>query len=360
MKWKDWMGVFLLCVLVGLIKIVSNHPGWIQQSYAQGLYPWIALSQRFLLGWIPLSVGDLGYALLIHWVCWNLFRLLKDRKQWVQSRTYLLGKFKSLICYILLPYVLFNILWGMNYNKPSVVKQFKLHTDSITQEDMRILMQHLVYKLNRLEPIARQQQKEMKQPDAVFEEAVNAYHSLAKRNPTFQYKIPAVKASLFGGLGNYLGYAGYYNPFTGEAQVNTAILPVQLPFTTCHEIAHQLGYAKENEANIIGFLAAKNAKNNYFKYALYFDIYAYCRPYLRYMDSTALKQMDHQLNPSIQQEYKNAVKFYEQYNNPIEVVIDRLYGQFLKANQQPEGKMSYNRMVLWMVAYYKKYGIEAI
>ncbi len=60
-------------------------------------------------------------------------------------------------------------------------------------------------------------------------------------------------------LGNYLGFTGYYNPFTGEAQVNTTVPLFVQPFTTCHEIGHQLGYAKENEANFAGYLAAKSS-----------------------------------------------------------------------------------------------------
>ena len=50
-----------------------------------------------------------------------------------------------------------------------------------------------------------------------------------------------------------MGYAGYLNPFTLEAQVN--MLGCQkstYPITIAHEMAHQLGYAAENEANFIG------------------------------------------------------------------------------------------------------------
>jgi hypothetical protein len=36
------------------------------------------------------------------------------------------------------------------------------------------------------------------------------------------------------------------------------------------------------------------------------------------------------------------------------------YGQFLKANNQPAGKRSYNEVVAWLVAYYKRYGVEAL
>jgi hypothetical protein len=36
------------------------------------------------------------------------------------------------------------------------------------------------------------------------------------------------------------------------------------------------------------------------------------------------------------------------------------YGEFLKANNQPAGKKSYNEVIAWLIAYYKKFGVEAL
>jgi len=36
--------------------------------------------------------------------------------------------------------------------------------------------------------------------------------------------------------------------------------------------------------------------------------------------------------------------------------VDIFYNQYLKLNQQPAGQMTYNRVVLWLLAYYEKYG----
>ena len=50
-----------------------------------------------------------------------------------------------------------------------------------------------------------------------------------------------------------MGYAGYLNPFTLEAQINTKIPKLNYIFTAAHEMAHQLGVASESEANFIAF-----------------------------------------------------------------------------------------------------------
>ena len=85
----------------------------------------------------------------------------------------------------------------------------------------------------------------------------------------------SLKPSLFSYLGNYFGFQGYYNPFSGEGQVNTTIPRFLEPFVSAHEIAHQIGYAKENEANFVAFIACRSYPNPTFRYSMYFDMYLY-------------------------------------------------------------------------------------
>ena len=75
------------------------------------------------------------------------------------------------------------------------------------------------------------------------------------------------------------------NPLTGEAQVNDKIPKTSYPTTTCHEMAHQIGFAAENEANFIGFLAANYNDDPYFKYASYRMAFGYCISELRKRDA---------------------------------------------------------------------------
>jgi Zn-dependent peptidase ImmA (M78 family) len=56
---------------------------------------------------------------------------------------------------------------------------------------------------------------------------------------------------------NKTGILGYYNPFTAESQYNPNIPATQLPFTLAHEMSHQLGYAREQEASFIAYLYSK-------------------------------------------------------------------------------------------------------
>jgi len=52
--------------------------------------------------------------------------------------------------------------------------------------------------------------------------------------------------------------------------------------------------------------------------------------------------------------------FFERYQNHIEPIIMWFYGHYLRANNQPLGKETYNEVVAWLIAYDKKFGLEAL
>ncbi len=93
-----------------------------------------------------------------------------------------------------------------------------------------------------------------------------------------------------------------------------------------------------------------------FRYSVYFDLYSYSWYYLYRQDSVLAKQFTAALPAGVRKDYAELKEFLRRHRNPVEAVIDNLYGQYLKANQQPSGKLSYNEVIAWLIAYYKKYG----
>ena len=64
-----------------------------------------------------------------------------------------------------------------------------------------------------------------------------------------------------------MGYGGYLNPFTGEAQINGQLPTLAFITTSAHEQAHQSGIAVKNEANFLAFLKTYKHANPYIRYA---------------------------------------------------------------------------------------------
>jgi hypothetical protein len=81
---------------------------------------------------------------------------------------------------------------------------------------------------------------------------LNGYNNLVTSTHSFLYNL-STKKSLISLPLTYMGFSGYLNPFTNEAQVNYLGPMYTFPTTTCHEMAHQLGFASETECNLLAF-----------------------------------------------------------------------------------------------------------
>jgi len=359
MHWKrirPWVIPFILAVC---IKIFSFFPDAVEKYYSTGIYPVISRLQRLLLGWIPFSVGDILYAACFTYLVFSLVNFFVRAFRRKLHRQYLTLSIKRCIAITLWVYLAFNILWGLNYDRLPLARQMKLDTAIYSKDDLKTLVGLLVTRMNKIDSVSRIARKDLLTNDSIFSHSVEAYRRLGREYPALYYPDPSVKFSFYGYLANYMGFSGYYNPFSGESQVNTTVPRFVQPFTTCHEIGHQLGYAKEEEANFCGFLATKTSSDPAVRYSVYVDLYLYSASALYMLDSTAFIPYRESLNPDVRQDIRDLKEFYRKYENPFEPVIHRIYGNYLKANRQPQGILSYDNVVGLAIAYYRKYGDAA-
>jgi hypothetical protein len=346
-----------ILIFTGLfIKIFSLFPSAVEHYYTNGIYPCIGLAQRWLLGWIPFSIGDLLYAfvtILLVRKCIRFFRKIRNKQA---DRPGIGRSVEWILFNALVVYVMFNLLWGLNYNRLPMGTQLGMTPKSYSTEELNKVFPVLIDKLNGFDSAGKMQRAELERKRTLFQKAIDAYGAASASYPFPRYRYASIKPSIFSYAGNYLGFTGYYNPFTGEAQTNTTVPLFVQPFTTCHEIGHQLGYAKENEANFAGFLAARHSVDPSLQYSLYFEMYSYAIYELRVRDSVKADFFFSQLKPDVQEDFLTMRQFFQNYKNPVEPVIRKLYEQYLMANEQPKGLQSYNEVVAMMLAYYRKFG----
>ncbi|MBC8033487.1 MAG: DUF3810 domain-containing protein [Chitinophagaceae bacterium] len=342
----------VLLSLALFIKIFSLFPNLVEQYYSRGVYPYIAKFQRLLLGWIPFSVGDILYFFAGLYLVRVLVVVIRNLIRKQINKQAVVSFFREAVLIILSIYVVFNLSWGLNYNRIPMAQRFGLNTTTYSTPELYKLVQLLGDTLNALDSAGITDDTVLSTKRSLFDEAVNTYQIVGQQYPDLFYQPRSVKPSLYSYLGNYLGFSGYYNPFSGEAQVNTTIPAFVQPFVTCHEIGHQLGYAKEDEANFSSFLSARCSPSDAFLYSIYFDMYSYARRELYLRDSIQMKALYKQLRPRVRRDFTTIREFYKKYENPFEPLITKLYAQYLKANQQPQGMMSYNEVVAMLISYY--------
>ncbi len=360
MHWKSIRPWLIPLIIAASIKIFSLFPEVVEKYYSTGIYPLISRILRLLFGWIPFSVGDILYAGAFIYLIFCLVRFFIRAFRRTLHRKFLLLSLKMTAAIILWIYISFNVLWGLNYDRMPLAKQMQLDEKEYSREDLQNLVALLVNRMNGIDSLARSARKNLNTNDSLFLFAAEAFRYYGREKKIFQYPNPSVKSSFYSYLANYMGFSGYYNPFSGEAQVNTTIPRFVQPFTTCHEIGHQMGYAKEEEANFCGFLTTKSSPNPAFRYSVYVDLYLYAASALYVLDSTAFIPYRAALKPAVRQDLRDLKAFYDKYQNPLEPLIHLIYGRYLKANRQPQGINSYDEVVGLAIAYYKKYGADSL
>lgn len=356
MFFKKYRAILILLAIALIIRIFSLFPEAVENYYSHGLYPVLVTVLRFLFGWLPFSVGDILYAFAVIYLIFSVVHFIRRLVRKNADKTYLKRIAKRGLLIVLWVYILFNGLWGLNYNRIGIAQQMDLKVTTYTADELESIIILTIDKLHQLDTPALANRDKFNKKRLLFKQAIQSYKKVVSELSFLEYKLPSVKPSLYSYLGNYLGYTGYYNPFSGEAQVNTTV-PLEIqPFTTSHEIGHQLGFAKENEANFVGYLAARESDNAVVRYSVYFDLYIYASRNLAERDSLLARSLQRQLPDITKQDLRNLRAFYKKYENPFEPIIRRLYGQYLKANEQPQGILSYDEVIAWVIAYWRKYG----
>lgn len=345
--------VIFLVVQVVLIQILGLFPAFVERFYSNGFYPIIGGFSRKVLGWISFSVGDLAYFLvgflLLKWFV-NLFR---NPKSW---KIVALEIAKGLSIF----YFLFHLLWAFNYYRAPLFEKMNIEKE-YSNVDLLRFTKLMIQKTNEVQlSITNNPNTKVESiltQEAIFQKSPNGYQNLEKLHSFFRYENPSIKKSIISLPLTYMGFSGYLNPFTNEAQVNDKMPKSNFPFTVCHEMAHQIGYASESEANFIGFLAVTQNDDIYFKYAGYSNALRYCLRNWEVRDPELGLKLITEINPGVLENYKEAEAFWLEYESAIEDGFKIFYDHFLKANQQEEGLKSYSKFLNLLVNYSKNHSI---
>ncbi len=346
LKYRSWILLFVLAIIW---YIFSSNPIRTEQYYSTGLYPYIAFVQRTIFGWIPLSIGDVFYAILVCWMLYKIYIFFKGKKYKKGFGTLLI----NCIRIVLTLWLCFQLIWGLNYNRAGLAWQTKYIPAPYSTDTLSMLTQYLIDCTNA-ERNSLDSSFQFPEWDVLKNSCIEAYQSSEKQYPFLHYKANSIKKSMYGRLGNYMGFLGYYNPFTGEAQLNKYIPDVVKPFTLCHEMAHQLGYASESEASFASYLTCMESNNAFLHYSAHFDVLLYALGELHFRDSIQYKNRIQTLDKNVKADINTYREYATAYTNPIEPYINKMYSLFLQANSQESGIESYDEVVAWVNAYEAK------
>lgn len=343
------IGVFFILLI--LIFSLKNYPDFVEKYYSMGLYPYIRKGFQFLFNYIPFSIGDILYVLLVISLILGIFQIIRlFVKQKFKSAGFL---FLGFILKVEIAIAAFYIFWAINYFRQPAAQRLHLPNYEYSGEQLIIVASLLIDSVNLSRSALNS--SEMRSANAdILKPSVNAIQNISSFYPALAGTRPLTKSSLLSPLLNYLGTAGYYNPFTGEAQLNDRMPVFTRPFVACHEMAHQMGFGAEDEANFTGFIAGKASESKLLRYSSYYLAVQEFMEEVWRTDTIAFRQMKQKISPSVIKDLETEKAYWMKYQGKSAKLSSIFYDNYLKANKQPGGLKTYNRMIKLTMAYYKK------
>ena len=345
-----WLLALSIFPQILMLKLLTHYPQIVETYYSNLLYPFISKIFRLVFGWLPFSVGDLIYSMaLIYMLSW-LYKLSKKGFNQIRLKDDLIGIMVAGSSV----YFMFHLLWGLNYYRIPIEQRLNLNSEYTTTALIEVTKKLIVSSNALHSEISKDPSKQFEIPynfKKISKKVTQGYTALSIFYPFLTYETPSQKQSLYSLPLAYMGFSGYLNPFTNEAHVNSKMPVNSMPLTLAHEQAHQLGYAAESEANFVAFLATYNHKDPYFRYAAYTFALRYCLKDLYKRDKTTFEVLTNEIHSGITKDFRNREKHWAQFENPLKPIFKRVYGGFLKANQQTQGIESYNQVVALVVNY---------
>jgi hypothetical protein len=354
-----WILLFAACLLAPF------YPELISIYYTQGLFRYGTSGLRFLFGSIPFAFGELVYLIIIILLIINVLIHISSLKSFnyiTQKGWFILTKLSWFIVKI---YVVFQLIWGLNYLQPDPTKDFHLTVQTpknaqIALSEMNALTYELIEELNQTKQTLILNKGLEPNFELVVSNVQQAYQTLANLHPRFILKNQSVKKAIFPSLGDYIGYLAFYQPITGEAILRSDLPILTQPYTIAHEMAHQLGYASETEANFIAFVVASEANDPYLKYSMLLQMFSYAQDAQLLLLAgnkgfdawkTQIEKNRSLLSPAVLKDRAKIKAFFAARADKQIQASSQLYDQFLKWNQQAEGLASYADVLKWVRAY---------
>ena len=251
--------------------------------------------------------------------------------------------------------------WMLNHYAPDLSTYIDLDVKEYSIEQLNDACEYYLLKAGELSvKMDRDEEYHLKDYDVyeTGELAGKAYKNIEEKYPIFKGSDVRVKS--FSLIGDYLLYndiVGMFMPLDGESSVCAHSASVQLPYYMCHEAAHRLGLASEQEANFAAFMACINNEDRRFLYSGYYMAFSYCFSSLYRTDPEKALALYEKYSENrgvllVRYDRSDAAEVYKKYESKLSEVSDHINDTYLKTFSEEDGIQSYGKVTDYLIAYY--------
>ena len=323
---------------------------WLSENAVRPAHRWLST----LTARVPFSVAELLIALLVFFL---VFYLLSQLVNLFRKPKFFLRLYRTLTTLLALGlsvYAGFCLLWGVYYYGDDFMVRSGLKSEPVSAEQLERVTAYFAALANEYSGRVPRDENGVCACDrgAILDRSPELYRAAVRSFPWLEGPELPAKGILCSRVMSYTDFTGFFFPFTAEANVNLDSPPAFFASTVAHELAHQRGVAKEQEANFVAVLACLKSGAPEYIYSASLLAYTHLGNALYRADSAAWERIAATLNDAVRADFAADRSYWAQFETPVQTVSNTVYEGFLKSYDQQLGLQSYGACVDLLVNYY--------
>ncbi len=308
----------------------------------------------YLTGWIPFSVGELAIWLIPLTLFFVLRHAIKYRcGSWRAVMVYV-GMMLSVVTLL---FSLFVLTFTAGYRARPLAEKLELERNKVSVTELYDTTVALVDAINQERANIDYDTDDFSVMPYTFAEMnrhlSEAYDRFSNEHDFLPHAYSRVKPVALSEVMSHMHITGVYSFFTGEANVNVGFPDYTIPSTAAHELAHQRGIAREDEASFLSFLVCIGSEDPYIRYSGYVMAYEYVAGALWSADHDLYYRAIDRLDTAVLGEQAAYREFFKAYEDTVVSDISSSINNSYLQSQGTPGVKSYGMVVDLVVAYYR-------
>lgn len=250
---------------------------------------------------------------------------------------------------------LHTAVWGLNYHTKPIGEAMMLEVPEYTIGDLK---ESALYYRQQAEHLTDQVPRDengdmiLGNLDELNKITAQSYDDLVMRYSIFAGSRGPVKNLGWSDMFSAFGTDGITIGLTGEAAINLNQSEVTVPFTMCHEVAHLLAFAREDEANFAAYLACEHSEDISFQYSGYLKAFLFCSNALYDASKSAWKEVWDGVPDTIYHDVDAINEYASGTDGETKDKAQAIYDDMLKAMGEDAGLSAYGEVTDLLVAWY--------
>lgn len=308
----------------------------------------------------PFSITELFIVFSLAFVIYALYKAIREAILKVPYEKRFDVIFNRVVaCFLLFSFSLYNLTFATCAGRYPLEKNMGLERASLSHESLVELGKTVAEELN----LTVSEMNFRATPegsscmpysyDELNRKLNKLYSEYSKENKFVAGFSSRVKRVALSAFMTYTHISGVYVPFTGEVNVNVNYPHYVTAFTYAHEMAHQRGIAREDEANFVAFCVMYESDDSYLKYSALLQLFDYVINAVYEQSPEDFTALLASCDTRILREEIAYANFFDQYrDSAASDVFGAVNDVSIKIRGDSDGEKSYDMMIELAASYF--------